>query len=81
MSWVAVVRWQLSGVRVVVVKVAVVFEPCLIRRPLRNRPNKPLYDVTFAGRFLRGKQMTACKQIRVHAVVVTQVCAEFDVLQ
>ena len=37
--------------------------PCIkscVIRPLRNRPNKPLYDETSACRFLRGKQMTAC---------------------
>jgi len=40
-------------------------------RPLRNHPDKPLYDVTFALRFSRGKQMTACEQIRVRDVMVT----------
>jgi len=38
-------------------------------RPLRKGLNKPLYDVTFTRRFLRGKQMTACDQIRLCAVV------------
>ena len=28
-------------------------------------PNKSVYDVTFALRFLCSKQMAACKQIRV----------------
>jgi len=40
--------------------------------PLHNHPNKLLYDVTFARRFLYGEQMTDCEHItiRVHAVVV-----------
>ena len=38
---------------------------CVIYRPLRNRPIKPVCDVTFARRCLRGKQMTACEQIRI----------------
>jgi len=43
---------------------------CVIYRPLRNRSSKSLYDITFARRFLCGKQMTACEQIRLRAVVV-----------
>jgi len=27
--------------------------------PLRNHPNKPLYDITLSHRLLRSKQMTA----------------------
>jgi len=38
--------------------------------PLCNRPNKTLYDITFDGRFWRGKQMTACEQIKLCAVVL-----------
>ena len=37
---------------------------------LRNCPDKLLYDITFACRLLCGKQMTACEQIRLCAVVV-----------
>jgi len=32
---------------------------------LRNHPNKPVYDVTFALKSLRSKQMDACEQTRV----------------
>jgi len=37
----------------------------IIFRPHCNRPNKSVYDVTFALRFLCGKQMDAFEQIRV----------------
>ena len=43
---------------------------CVICRPLRNCSDKPLYDVTFACRFLHGKRMTTCELIRVPAVVI-----------
>jgi len=47
-------------------------------------PNKPSHDVTFARRFLRGKRMTACEQIRVRPEVVDCFSdpgfAEFDVV-
>jgi len=42
-------------------------------RKIRNAVQssyKPGCDVTFARKFLRGKQMTACEQITAHAVVV-----------
>ena len=39
---------------------------------LRDGPNKLLYDVTFARRFLRGEQMTAFREIRVRAVVESE---------
>jgi len=42
---------------------------CVIYRPLRNCPNKLVYDVAFAGRFLHGQQMAACEQIRVAYVM------------
>jgi len=38
---------------------------CTVQRPLQSHPNKPIYDITFALRFLRGKQMAACEQITV----------------
>jgi len=34
---------------------------CVTFRSLRNRPNKPLCDITFIRRFLRDKHMTANK--------------------
>ena len=52
-----------------------------------NRPNKPVYDITFALRFLRGKQMVAREQTRVAyapwwlTILGTQVYAEFDVIR
>jgi len=39
-------------------------------RPLCNSPDKTLYDVTFAHRFWRDKQMIACKQTRLCAFVL-----------
>ena len=43
---------------------------CVKYRTLCNRPNKPRCDVTFARKFLRGKQITTCEQITACAVVV-----------
>jgi len=53
---------------------------------LRNRPNKLVYDITFALRFLLGMQMATCEQIRIAytpwwmTILVTQVCAQFHVI-
>ena len=39
-------------------------------RTLCNSPDKTLYDVTFAHRFWRGKQMIVCVQTRLRAFVL-----------
>ena len=39
-------------------------------RPLCNGPDKTPYDVTFARRFWRGKQMIVCEQTRLYVLLV-----------